>query len=124
MRSLVFLGAICSLSACSNAADERADQCRESVKMQLKSPASYSQIQQMTFFSNGRKAKSPDGTSLIQEPDVPNQMVWLKFDAVNSFNAPIRMDATCYFILSTGQMTPESPQIIGPDGATNMSSLP
>lgn len=74
MRSLALFSIIGLLGGCSNAEDRA---CDEAIKSTLKAPASYKRV-------------SKRGSRV-------------EYDAVNSFNAPIRGHGICYYDAATGR---------------------
>jgi hypothetical protein len=109
--AIVLLAAALLLSGCKGEYDEQVDECRKLVQSQLKSPSSYNEISYDIFLMQAERERYESISDYDDRPHVNSRHIYLKFDAVNSFNVPLRMLASCYFDASNGEILNGYPKI-------------
>ena len=89
------------LGACNAFEQDGVSQCRKSIQDTLKAPASYKEADVQVTDIN---TKTPEDLRHLTQ-----RWVTITYDAVNSYNAPIRDKRMCSFYLNDGKLGGEVP---------------
>lgn len=100
MRAGILWLPFLALGSCSSVEPAEIKQCEDYLVAKLKAPATYKRIEASSFVDSDHKP--------------PRQTVIIQYDAVNSYNAPIRDMQVCQFAVAKGR--PDTGNYIDFDG--------
>jgi hypothetical protein len=110
------LAALLGLGACGKPADPLIEECRSSITSRLKAPSSYKETKvnsfrnplsyrelRSKFLPKYLTPTSAQAFLTLKGKPLEEASVYIEYDAVNEFNAPLRHMEACYFIFVNGQ---------------------
>ncbi len=95
MRLALLVGVLLGLAGCSSFEGAEVKRCEDQLVAKLKAPASYKRVSMHVTDIN------PDNPGDLRNPT--QRWVTIEYDAVNSFNAPLRGTEICRFPLKNGE---------------------